>query len=251
MKQGYKVIALKMGTLWVDRSTLTYGSGFGEKVEIPVWAAAIEGGGRRILVDTGIADPQWVSHHVAPCAQAPDEGLEAALRHIGWTPDSVDTVINTHLHYDHCDNNCLLPNATFYVSRREWEAASRPIATQSSIYNGAWVRPPLSCLDYQLVAADLYEVAPGIRLLQTPGHSAGHMSVLVRTDEGILCITGDAINLPDNLVLNAPPGILYSTHEALASMEKIRRYASRLLTGHDPGLSKYQDGAFPELPGAR
>ncbi len=244
----YRVVALRMGTLVVDRSTIVYGVGFGDKIEIPVWAAAVEGSGRRILVDTGIADPAWVTSNVAPCSQARDETMLGALGELGWDPESVDTVINTHLHYDHCDNNNLFPNATFYVSKREWEAASDPIVTQKSIYNGAWKRAPLSLFHYRLVSQDYFEVAPGIVLLETPGHSAGHMSVLVRTSEGILCIAGDAINLVDNITLMSPPGILFSTEQALRSIDKIILYADRLLPGHDPGIQKYQDRQFPTVP---
>lgn len=247
----YRVTALKMGTLTVDKSTQTYGLGFGQEVEVPVWAAAIEGEGHRLVVDTGIADPDWVTENVAPCAQVADETLEGALREIGWDPGDIDIVLNTHLHYDHADNNALLERARFYVSSREWEAAHRPIATQRVIYNGAWARAPLTYFHYTLVASDHFEVLPGIRLLQTPGHSAGHQSVLVNTEEGTLCISGDALNLTENLTSGAPPGILFSTEQALVSMEKVATFAERMLTGHDPNLEKYQQGGFPALEPGR
>lgn len=243
----YEVTTLKMGTLKVDKSTQTYGLGFGKEVEVPVWAAVVEGEGHRIMVDTGIADPGWVTDNVAPCAQEPDEALKGALREIGWSLEDVDIVLNTHLHYDHADNNALMPQARFYVSEREWGYAKRPIDTQRTIYNGLWERAPLNYFSYSLVAVDHFEVLPGLRLIKTPGHSAGHQSVLVNTREGTLCIAGDALNLVENLTSGAPPGILFSTEEALRSMEKIKGLADQVLTGHDPGVEKYQTGKFPQL----
>jgi N-acyl homoserine lactone hydrolase len=247
MISEYKVTALKMGTLEVDKSTQTYGLGFGQEVEVPVWAAAVEGDGHRIVVDTGIADPGWVTDNVAPCTQRPDETLEGALQEIGWSLEDADIVLNTHLHYDHADNNALMPQARFYVSEREWNYARQPIDTQQTIYNGSWERAPLSYFNYSLVAVDHFDVLPGLRLIKTPGHSAGHQSVLVNTREGTLCIAGDALNLIENLTVGAPPGILVSTEEALESMKKIRGLADCVLTGHDPGIEKYQTGKFPRV----
>lgn len=248
MVPEYRVITLKMGTMRVDKSTLTYGIDFGQEMEIPVWAVAVEGGGHRVLIDTGVADPGWVRTNLSQyCHQEPDETLEGALREIGWDISDVDIVINTHLHYDHSDNNYLLPHARFYVSEREWLYASTPIDTQGWIYNGSWHRKPLSYFNYIFVASDHYEVLPGLRLIQTPGHSAGHQSVLVNTVEGILCVSGDALNLIENLKPGVPPGLLFSTEEALLSIAKVRNFADCVIAGHDPGIKKYQDSGFPEL----
>ena len=99
--------------------------GFGEPVDMPAWTAAIEGDGKRILVDTGIADPAWVEKVMVPCWIEDDERIDRALGELGWSLNSIDVVINTHLHHDHCANNRLLPNAQFYVTAREWEYARR------------------------------------------------------------------------------------------------------------------------------
>lgn len=242
----YQVIALKMGSLTVDKASLVYGFAYGERVTIPVWAAAIEGGGHRILVDTGIADPEWVEANVAPCRVLDDETVPGALRHIGWQPEDVDIVINTHLHYDHCGWNRLFPHGRLFVSAKEWEGASDPIPSQRGIYDGAWREGGLTYFHYTLTG-DHHEVLPGVRLLATPGHSVGHQSVLVHTEEGTLAVSGDAINLIENLERNLPPGILYDTEAAYRSMQRLRRYAEFVLTGHDVAVQKYQSSCFPRI----
>lgn len=242
----YDVTAIKLGTLTVDRSGMTYGVGAGTPVDVPVWAAAIEGDGVRMLVDTGVADPaRWLGHN--PCWQEDDETLPAALAELGWTVTDIDVVINSHLHYDHAENNVLLPHAQFFVSLAEWEYAREPIATQRWLYDFSWTSEALTYQNYTMVAQDHYDVRPGIRLIQTPGHSRGHQSVLVNTAQGVLCIAGDAACFMDNFSIPTPPGGLTSAEQALTSIERIRLHSDVVLMNHDPTLTKYQTGGFPQI----
>src|SRR5689334_22640119 len=122
----YTVTALRLGTIDVDMSGMVYGLAPGRSLTIPVYAAAIEGNGHRMLVDTGFADPvKWSTYN--PCHQPPEETCEAALAMLGWKPTDVDVVINTHLHYDHSENNPLFQRARLYVSHAEWLHARSPV----------------------------------------------------------------------------------------------------------------------------
>lgn len=242
----YTVTAIKLGTLTVDKSGMTYGVDPGVRVDVPVWAAAVEGNGTRLLVDTGVADPQrWLGHN--PCWQEDDETLPAALAELGWSLQDVDVVINSHLHYDHAENNTLLPHARFYVSLTEWEYAKQPIATQRWLYDFEWTDGALGFQDYTLVTADHYEVMPGVRLLQTPGHSRGHQSVLINTPQGVLCVAGDAACFMENFSLPTPPGGLTSAELALDSLERIRTHSDVVLMNHDPELTKFQSDGYPPI----
>ena len=117
---NWTITTLKMGELTVEKSSLTYLHNIGEIVSIPVWAFAIEGNGMKILVDTGIHDQQWVEENVTSCQINSDEHIKNALKKgVGWDPEDVDIVINTHLHYDHCGNNSLFRNAKFVVQKKK------------------------------------------------------------------------------------------------------------------------------------
>lgn len=245
----YRVTAINLGNLTLDKSAMTYMSGVGTSVNVPVWGAAVEGNGLKMLVDTGIGEPaKYVPYH--PCWQEKDETLEAALAELGWRLNDIDIVINSHLHYDHSENNPLLPNARFFVSLREWEFARNPISTQTWLYTHNWDQSPLSVMNYTLINQDLFDVVPGIKTIETPGHSAGHQSVLINTDEGLLCVAGDAACFMENFTRPTPPGGLTSVEEALASIEKMRRYADRVFMNHDPSIKKYQQSGFAEVPKA-
>jgi N-acyl homoserine lactone hydrolase len=245
----YQVTTICVGHMRVDHSQMVSERGFGQPVEIPTWTAAIEGHGHRILVDTGISDPDWVGRVMVPCRVEPGERLDRAVEGLGWSLPSIDTVINTHLHHDHCANNRLLPHARFYIQAAEWEYAQHPIASQQVLYdNRGWEATPLSFFNYVLVGLDYFDILPGIRLIQTPGHTPGHQSVLVNTDEGTLCITGDAVNFPQSFVEHRPGGIAVSATQALASIEKIRRLADRVLMTHDTtNIRQHQRAGFPRV----
>lgn len=247
MPPAYTVTAVRLGMINSDRSESLYGSPKGTRVDIPVFCAAIEGNNQRILVDTGLRDPErWssVNHH----SVAPEEALEVALGNLGWKLKDVDIVINTHLHYDHCGNNLAFPEAQMFVSRAEWEFAANPSSAQTPTYDLDWTSPELTYLNYALINHDDWDVVRGVRIIQTPGHTPGHQSVIVTTDEGLLCITGDAANMLDNFRLGTPPGNFTSAPVAVRSLQKIHNRADRVLISHEPSIKPYQNSDFPLVP---
>jgi glyoxylase-like metal-dependent hydrolase (beta-lactamase superfamily II) len=246
--EEFRVTTLRLGWLEVDKSQMTYQYGAGTRVEIPVWAAAIEGAGLKILVDTGIKDHERWDRELNRCWREGDESIDEALAEIGWKPSDVDVVINSHLHYDHAENNTHFRRATFFVSRAEWDYAQAPIPSQRRLYDYEWTDEVVNYLRYSLVAVDDYDIVPGLRLFQTPGHTRGHQSVLVNTSQGLLCVAGDAACFPENFERPTPPGGATSIEQAFESLERIRCRAERVVMNHDPGLSKFQSENFPLMP---
>lgn len=244
----YTVTAINLGYQRVDHSMMVSERGFGQPVDMPAWTAAIEGNGKRILVDTGIADPAWVERVMVPCWIDDEDRFDRALGALGWSVNSIDIVINTHFHHDHCANNRLLPNAQFYATAREWEYARAPIEPQAVNYSHRyWEQEPLTIFNYVLIGTDYFQVAPGLMTFFTPGHTPGHQSVLVNTDEGRLCVTGDAVAFRQSFEEHRCSAILTSVTEAMESLDKIRRLADRVLMNHDPLLTRHQSRGFPSI----
>jgi N-acyl homoserine lactone hydrolase len=243
----YTVHTLRLGTIRADKSGTVYGFPPGTVLDVPIWAAAIEGGGRRFLVDTGLKDAEKWSRH-DPHSIAPGQTIDAALAELGWRRRDVDLVVNSHLHYDHAENNLAFPHAQFFVSRAEWEFAHDPSSAQTRLYDLEWTGPDLTIEDYTLVDADHYDVLPGVRIIRTPGHTPGHQSVLVHTAEGTLCVTGDAACMIENLTVPTPPGTHIAKGLALDSIRKICKLSDRVLMNHDPELRAYQSAGFPMTP---
>jgi glyoxylase-like metal-dependent hydrolase (beta-lactamase superfamily II) len=81
----------------------------------------------------------------------------------------------------------------------------------------------------------------------TPGHTPGHQSVLVNTDEGKLCVTGDAVAFRQSFAEHRCSAIIVSVKEAMESLDKIRTLADRVLMNHDPLLVQHQTSGFPSI----
>ncbi|OXM56096.1 MBL fold metallo-hydrolase [Amycolatopsis thailandensis] len=174
---------------------------------------ALSAGGTRILVDTGIGNGK---RRANPAWDDLSTDYPRRLADAGFQPDSVDLVILTHLHTDHvgwntrADNGTWVPNfpnARYLTARAEWEfwAGHDLDAPRRQMFDDS-VFPihAAGLLDLVDVGARGAEILPGLRLLPTPGHTPGHVSVEVSDAGNRALITGDCLHHP---VQFANPGI--------------------------------------------
>jgi glyoxylase-like metal-dependent hydrolase (beta-lactamase superfamily II) len=167
-----------------------------------------------------------------------EQHCAAQLRQLGARPDSVRYVVQTHLHADHTGALGHFPCATVVVHKRELQAAR---AAQSPVASG-YVREDYDRpgIRWQLAEGELDLFGDGtIRLIETPGHSAGHMSLLLQLDEtGPVLLTADAADNRAQWDGREPPRALFSREDALRSLELLRRLAHEtdplIVLGHDP-----------------
>ncbi|MFF7749281.1 MBL fold metallo-hydrolase [Streptomyces sp. NPDC007971] len=166
---------------------------------------AFEVDGLRVLVDTGVgngkerANPAW--HDLRT------DFLER-LTAGGFAPDSVDLVILTHLHADHVGWNTrevngawvpTFPNARHLTSRIErefWAAYDMEEARRQMFRDSVIPVEQAGLLDLVDVPAEGVEIAPGLRLTPTPGHTPGHLAVELTSKGHKALITGDCIHHP-------------------------------------------------------
>lgn len=244
----WKLHVLITGYSHGDRTALMIGIPYGTPVDAPIVAVAIEGNGHKIVVDTGYHDPQWVTDNVVKSSRTEEQKIENILKDgLGWSVDDVDTVINTHLHYDHCGANKLFKNATFYVSALEWEIAFDPIATQKAVYlPELFDYRAVNYFQWQFVEGET-EIFPGIIMFPTPGHTPGHMSVLVNTAEGPVCVTGDECNTVQNLQEGLQNTIQSNTYDYVDSLAEIKKRTNCIIPGHEPTLKNLQSSNFPKV----
>jgi len=171
-----------------------------------------------ILVDTGIGELPEAYHKFYTVRRKPEQNLKTQLAQHGLKPEDIDIVVNTHLHFDHCGNNILFPNAEFIVQADEFKYAQKPDRFQEAAY----IKELFDIKeDYQLVQGE-YRVNDDVQVLPTPGHSIGHQSVVVTDGEKKYVYCGDAAPIRECLERRNIPGVLYSSHEALKSIDRLR-----------------------------
>jgi len=178
------------------------------------------------------------------------EDVPAQLRRKGLEPGEIPIVVMTHLHLDHSSAISEFPNSTFVVSETEWNSAS---SDSMPLLNGYRRRHFDYAFDYRAVdfnrgGIDSYATFGrcfdlfgdgSIRLAYTPGHSAGHMSVICRLEERDFVIGADATYTTAQLEGDAPlaprPHDAHNYRRSLQELKLFRReYPQAIVTpGHD------------------
>ena len=160
------------------------------------------------------------------------------LARLGVDPAAVAHVVQTHLHIDHTGALGHFPKASVIVHERELEAARTAESPEASGYVRAdYERPELR---WQTWTGELDLFGDGeVRLIETPGHSAGHTSLLLALGEtGPMLLTADASDNRAMFEGRAHPRALYSRDAANDSMRKLRAIAddtgALVVFGHDP-----------------
>lgn len=159
--------------------------------------------------------------------------LEDGIREAGFTPEDVTLVINTHLHFDHAGGNTFVdpsgtvrmsfPNAEYVVQRGELDFASRANERTAASYFDRNYLPVQQAGRLRLVDGEL-ELAAGITLLPTPGHTPAHQSILITSGQERALYLGDLVPTAAHLPL---PWIMGYDVEPLVTLETKRRVLAR------------------------
>ncbi|MCJ2556405.1 MAG: N-acyl homoserine lactonase family protein [Candidatus Thermoplasmatota archaeon] len=218
---------LSDGCFEIDLGLLVYGktSYYGKKYMAALKPLLLESEDLRILVDTGIGElPEKIVKYFKPDRSMT---IEKSLRKVGLSPEDITTVVNTHLHVDHCGNNRLFKGARFVVQEIELAYAENPHRFQK----GAYVKSLFDASRFRTVSGT-HELTEDVTLMQTPGHTPGHQSVIVEGDKRyVYC--GDIAPLKENYERRNIVGVLHNSVEALASLDALREMGGRPIFSHD------------------
>ncbi|WP_329376743.1 MBL fold metallo-hydrolase [Streptomyces sp. NBC_01351] len=194
---------------------------------LSVHGLVVDTGARRILVDTCVGN----ARPSVPMLQMLNTTWLDDLTALGYPPESIDTVVCTHLHFDHIGWNTRLvdgkwvptfPRARHLVTRAEWnhwadEAGAGLRDTMQPLIDEGLV---------DLVETD-HRVAGGVRLEAAPGHTPGQVAVVVESGEERAVITGDLVHHPVQFIEPDVPS-LADTDATLAAATRrafVERYA--------------------------
>ena len=134
----------------------------------------------QLLVDTGMGHHPEIDDHYRPARIPLAEALAAA----GSRIDDIRYVVNCHLHFDHCGGNPLLPGRPVFAQRAELDLARGEDYTLPELIDHPGAR-------YEELDGEA-EVLPGVLIVPTPGHTAGHQSVVVTLPDGTVIVAGQS-----------------------------------------------------------
>ncbi|MFT6590000.1 MAG: N-acyl homoserine lactone hydrolase [Rhodoferax sp.] len=267
MTQALRLWPLLTATYRYDKSISTYQRGMGETIEAPILAYLIETKNGRILYDVGcdhakIATPALRERYYnantfgfgAPDMQEPQR-IPRHLARLGLTPADVDVIFIGHLHFDHAGGLKELRRcgcgAEIHIQQDELDAART--GEDLAVFPDDLVDDAGTPLQFRLQHGE-YSLVPGVSAIATPGHTAGHMSMLIELPKGSpVLLAGDAADLQENIDNEIAPGGLWRQQEQLAiqSIRKLKALAAetgaQLWPNHDMAFYKN----LPVFPAAR
>jgi N-acyl homoserine lactone hydrolase len=193
-------VRLNLGRLWLNYL----------KMQIPVHGFLIKHPAGAGLVDTGYGTPIELIKDYKPV----NASVAEALRAHDVAPADIRWVITSHLHFDHCGQNAVFPQAPVYLQRSEYDNRDN-YGTPAAWLEYAGAR-------YELLDGES-EIVPGVRAIGTPGHTLGHQSVLIDTTEGDALISGDACWTVEMFDGSPPKGpMMDDMPTAIESLERMR-----------------------------
>jgi len=175
--------------------------------------------GKRIIVDPGAREVgSWGV-------------LESRLKELGLTPSDIDIVVNTHLHGDHAGSNFIFRGKKLIIHEKE----ALPL-TQSRWrleFTDACIKP----LEVEKISNDT-QITEDVRVVTTPGHTPGSVSVIVDTPEGLVAVVGDAVTSKEEYLKRKVPEWVEDKETYLRSIDKLRELNLKIIIpGHDSPFS--------------
>lgn len=222
---------------------------------LPIYAFVVEHPEGLIVVDTGetarVAEPGyfpwWHPYYRFGLQEwvQPEEEIGPQMRALGFDPNDVRWVLLTHLHTDHAGGLVHFPQAEHLVSRREYADAAGVKGLLRGYPSNRWpdwFRPRLIELQPESVgpfpASYPVTQAGDVCFVPTPGHTAGHLSVLVTTPDLTYFLAGDASYTQDLMLQQQVDGVSNDRVAAQQTLERVYTYCHTTptiyLPSHDP-----------------
>jgi glyoxylase-like metal-dependent hydrolase (beta-lactamase superfamily II) len=224
---------------------------------LPIYAWAIEHPDGVIVVDTGESGrvsepgyfPRWHPYYRLGVKEwvEPEEEIGPSLRAIGISPDDLRCVVMTHLHTDHAGGLGHFPNSEIIVTRREFENASGTLGKLRGFLPHrwpSWFSPRLIELEsepYGPFPRSL-RIADRVVLVDTAGHTPGHVSVVVEEEDRAIMLAGDTSYTEQLMVEGQADGVSPDLEAAGAALVRVQEFARRqpvvYLPSHDPDSAR-------------
>ncbi len=171
------------------------------RIEVAFNCYIVRTGEHTILIETGAGDKLEDRARDRMALPPGHEHLPTIIAARGIDPETIDIVIDSHLHFDHCGGNTILrgtgavaafPRARYFASRQEWEHAHKRHPRDSISYNDANYDPLVDSGQMTLVDGD-FEAAPGVWMRRAPGHNRDMCVITASSGGRTFCFFSDLV----------------------------------------------------------
>lgn len=208
--------------------------------------------GQAFIFDTGFDAPMGAKRN-RQFLRSPAVGLEA----IGVDPASVEDVVLSHMHYDHCGNYDLFPRARYHLQDIEMAYCTGRCMCHPGL-RAPFEESDVAAMLHKLFAGRVAfhdgvdELAPGLTVHHVGGHSKGLQVLRVWTRRGWMVLASDASHFYANMQEGRAFPIMHSheaTLEGYATMKRLASTPDAIIPGHDPLVLQRYPVAKPGLEG--
>ena len=213
------------------------------KVQFVFSCYLIKHGNQYLLWDTGHS-------MTAPGGVAPKTSVVDQLAKLGLKPEQINYVGISHFHADHTGQVASFPQSMLLIGKGDWDAinAPKPAAGVNAPPFAHWISGG-GKVEPQINDKDVFGDGTVI-ILNTPGHTPGHHSLLVKLNNRSFLITGDLVHFHENYVTNGVPWFNASRADTLASIDRFKQLESNfkatVIIQHDAR----DIGKLPAFPAA-
>jgi 4-pyridoxolactonase len=242
-----KVYLLDLGSATLDGFQMYWNLGPSGIIHFPVYGVLIDHADGLYMFDTGFDKEAFDALSPGRAEQTKRQTLAGQLDLIGLKPSDINYVMNSHYHLDHCGGNRHCIHARTICHKCELETVLNPepfevrgYTDRSFLPAGADPAGPgrdIYTLGFELLTGD-QEVAKGVHLLETPGHTPGHYSLMVElAGRRPMIFTGDACYSSRSLEKMAIASAHSSPKQAYESLGRLKALADQhnaeLFFSHD------------------
>ena len=197
----------------------------------------IRTGEHTVLLETGAGDKQDAATRERMKLPPEAQPLPDVIARHGFDPETIDIVINSHLHFDHCGGNTILtngcarpafPRARYFAARGEWEHAHERLSRDAVSYIDANYDPLVESGQMTLVDGDC-EVAPGVWMRRAPGHNRDMMVITAESGGRTFCFWSDLVPTATHI---QPTWVMAFDLYPLESIENKTRWLGAAVAGN-------------------
>jgi N-acyl homoserine lactone hydrolase len=238
---NYQVRCLRNARHTAPEPVFLFMKGLDQRRDVLCYFWYITDGTRHILVDTGMGGanpelfPELTRQYASGFPVIEGEDTIGRLKKLGLTPDDIDTVILTHLHYDHLANIHLFRKADIIINRKGWHVALHP----PHRFFDSFPKPILNYMQQEMMGqirlvADREVVLPGIEVIWTGGHTVCSQAVKIQTEQGAVILAGDVAFLFENIETEHPIGYAINVQDCVLAIMRLKQEGGLVLPNHDP-----------------